>query len=48
MILAKVSGKYLITIPKEVREALDIKPGDYIAFIIRDNEVVIRKARIEL
>jgi len=47
MIIAKVSKKYLVTIPKEVREALDLKEGDYVAFIIRDKEVVMRKVRIE-
>ncbi len=48
MFLAKVSSKFQITIPKEVRESLGIRPGDYVAFIIKDNEVVMRKAKIEI
>jgi len=46
MIIAKVSRKFLVTIPKEVREALKLREGDFIVFIIRDGEVAIRKARI--
>jgi len=48
MLLAKVSSKFQVTIPKEVRERLGLKEGDYVAFIIRDDEVVIKKAKIEL
>mgnify|MGYP000167907378 CR=1 FL=1 len=48
MMIAKVSKKYLITIPKGVREALDLKEGDYVAFIVRDDEVVMKKVKIEL
>jgi len=40
------SKKYLVTIPKEVREALDLKEGDYVAFFIRDREVIMRKVKL--
>ena len=46
--LAKVTAKGQVTIPREVREVLGIKPGDYVAFLIREGEVVLRKAKVEI
>jgi len=48
MIIAKVSKKGLVTIPKEVRDALGLKTGDYVAFIIKGKEAIMRKAKIEV
>ena len=46
--LAKVTVRGQVAIPKEVRQLLDIKPGDYIAFIVKDNTVTIKKAKITI
>jgi AbrB family looped-hinge helix DNA binding protein len=43
--LSKVSTKGQATIPREVREHLDVRPGDSVVFEIIDDQVVIRKAR---
>ena len=39
----KVMNKNITALPKAVREALNIKPGDYIVWAIEDNKVIIRK-----
>lgn len=40
----KVSSKGQVTIPKEIREALGIRPGDEVEFEETEEGVVIRKA----
>lgn len=40
---SKVSTKGQTVIPKPIREALGIRPGDEVTFTIRDGEVVLRK-----
>ena len=44
-----VSSKGQVTIPKPVRDALDLKEGDRIAFVMVDGSVVVqpRNGRIE-
>ncbi len=44
MIVAKVTSKGQITIPKKVREALDVHPGEDVGFEEKDGVVVIKKA----
>lgn len=39
MATVTVSKDYRITIPKEVREALDIRPGDRLRFIVEGHAV---------
>jgi len=46
MYVARVTRKGQVTIPKEIREKLGIKEGDYVAFIIEDNKVILKKAQI--
>jgi len=41
--VTKVSTKYQVVIPKEVREKLGIKIGDKIAWYLRENEIIIKK-----
>ncbi len=41
--IVKISGKGQIVIPKEVREMLGMKPGEKLAVIVRNDEVVLRK-----
>ena len=43
--IAKVSGKYLITLPKEVREHLGVKEGDRVVFIKKNSEIILRNAK---
>ena len=46
MYITKITRGNQVTIPKEVREFLKVKEGDYIVFIIEDDKVILRKARI--
>ncbi len=39
---AKVSSKNMITIPKDVRDKLKVKPGEHLLFYQKDGEVVVR------
>ncbi len=43
--VAKVSRRYQVVIPKYVREELGIKEGDRILFEIEEGEIKIRKLR---
>ena len=43
MILSKITAKAQTTIPRPVREALGIAPGDQVAYVIRDGEVVLSR-----
>ena len=41
---SKVTRRYQVTIPKTVRVFLEIKEGDIVEFILKENnEIVIRK-----
>ena len=44
MITAKVTSKGQVTIPKEVREKLGVRPGEAVGFEERDGVLVITKA----
>lgn len=44
MELAKVTTKGQITIPKEIRELLDLKEGSKVLFIKKGKEVVIQNS----
>ncbi len=39
----KLTSKYLVTVPKAVREALELKRGDIIEWHIEGDKVVVRK-----
>jgi len=43
---AKISSKGQITIPRSVREALDVDFGDTIQFHVRDDLVIISKSKL--
>ncbi len=46
MKFSKLSTKFQATIPKEIRDFLDLKSGDSIAFQILDNNnIVIKKTK---
>jgi AbrB family looped-hinge helix DNA binding protein len=43
--ISSISEKGQVTIPKEIRDVLQLKPGDKVVFIERGNEIVVHKAR---
>ncbi len=43
--IARVSRRYQVVIPREVRKALGIKEGDRVLFEIEGDEIRIRKLR---
>ena len=46
MITAKVTSKSQTTIPKKIREKLDIHSNDTIVFEIEDDHTIIRKMNV--
>ena len=42
--IGSITTKGQITIPKEVRERLDLKEGDRVVFVIDSGQTTIRKA----
>ena len=42
MEVVRVSGKYQIVIPRRVREALGIRPGDQLLITVKGGEMLIR------
>ena len=44
MELAKVTSKGQITIPKSVRDMLNIKDGSKIIFLQKDNDIIIKNS----
>ncbi len=47
MPLTKVSHKFQVVIPKDVREILGISKGDTLQVYERDNEIVMKKLEIK-
>jgi len=43
---SQINNKGQITVPKRVREILDVEEGSYIIFIEKDGEIIIRKGKI--
>jgi AbrB family looped-hinge helix DNA binding protein len=43
--MAALTSKGQITIPKRMREALELEAGDEVVFELREGEVVLRKVR---
>lgn len=44
MIQGRITAKSQTTIPRAVRAALDVGPGDTVSYEIRGNEVVMKRA----
>jgi AbrB family looped-hinge helix DNA binding protein len=44
MSVGSITTKGQITIPKEVREKLDLKEGDRVVFVIESGQATMRKA----
>ena len=47
MLHSKLTSKFQVVIPKEVRETLNLKEGDYIIFEIDGKKVEIKKGIIK-
>jgi AbrB family looped-hinge helix DNA binding protein len=45
MFRSRITSKGQVTIPKPVREALELESGDAIVYEIKGNTVTVRKAR---
>lgn len=43
--VSPVSEKGQVTIPKQVRYMLNVKPGDRIVFVNTGTDIIVRKAR---
>jgi antitoxin PrlF len=43
MLTSRISPKGQVTIPKEVREELDLGPGDLVEYEVREGVVVLRR-----
>lgn len=43
--ISSISEKGQVTIPKEIRDALQLKAGDKVLFIERNDEVVLHKSK---
>lgn len=43
---AKVMSKGQVTIPKRIRELLDLQNGDYVTFIVNKDKVQIQNSRV--
>lgn len=42
---AKLTSKYQITIPAEVRQRLGVKEGDYVDLVDEGNQIVLKAAQ---
>jgi AbrB family looped-hinge helix DNA binding protein len=42
MLTAKISAKGQITLPKKIRQVLEVEPGERVMFVVEDKAVVLR------
>jgi antitoxin PrlF len=45
MFARRLSSEGQVTVPREIRQELDLEPGDYVAYEVRDGVVVLRKVQ---
>lgn len=43
---AKVMSKGQVTIPKRIRELLDLQNGDYVTFVVHKDKVQIQNSKV--
>ena len=44
--LVNVMNKGVVTLPKKIRDTLNIKPGDVVDVEVRKNEVILRPVKV--
>lgn len=44
MYISRLSAKGQVTVPKEIREILALKPGDMIAYEVQNGAVILKRA----
>jgi len=42
--ISKLSSKLQVTIPKDVRQLLEVGPGDKIIFVKEEERIIVKKA----
>jgi AbrB family looped-hinge helix DNA binding protein len=42
MILSRISAKGQVTLPRKVRQTLQVKPGDQVEFVLKQDTVVLQ------
>lgn len=45
MLTSRLTSKAQTTIPQPIRRALHLEPGDHLEYVVRGDEVLLRKAR---
>lgn len=45
---SRVTGKFQTTIPKAVRDVLDLDSGDRIVFVAEHGNVLVKKGKLEV
>lgn len=43
MSLSKITSKYQVTVPSDIRSVLGVKAGDRLEFIIENDQVLLKK-----
>jgi antitoxin PrlF len=46
MHISRISAKGQVTIPKEIREAIALEPGDLVAYEVRDGTIAIKRVEV--
>jgi len=45
---SKITSKFQVTLPKPVREKLNVKPGELMVFVEENGKIVITKGEIKI
>lgn len=45
---SKVTGKSSITVPKPVRETLNISKGDLVVFVMLNGQIVVKRGSVKI
>jgi AbrB family looped-hinge helix DNA binding protein len=45
---SKITRKFQATVPKDVRKHLKLEHGDLLVFLKEDNEILLKKGRVEV
>lgn len=45
---SKVTGKSSITVPKLVREILNISNGDLVVFVMSNDQIVVKRGKVKI